>query len=66
MEMRHLVKAEVEAVLATPAVVRPAKEGRTAAWAQIEGRGILVIHEPSEGGSVPVVTVYPQRRRPKS
>jgi hypothetical protein len=67
MEERHIAKAEVEAVLASPDAAQPAKEGRQAAWASIEARSIMVIHEPTEDGSATlVVTVYPRRRRLRS
>ena len=66
MEDRLGTKAEVETVLAWPEVHGPAKEGRRAAWGQVAGRSIMVIHEPTEDGSATVVvTVYPQRRRPR-
>jgi hypothetical protein len=55
MEERHVAKAEVEAVLARPDIAQPAKEGRQAAWASVDGRSIMVIHEPTEDGSATIV-----------
>jgi hypothetical protein len=66
MEARRVTHADVEAVLANPEVVRTKKNGRQGAWAMVRGRSIMVIHVPDEDGqSTIVVTVYPQRRKPK-
>jgi Domain of unknown function (DUF4258) len=66
MEERLVTKAEVETVLTWPELQGAAQEGRRAAWGQVAGRSIMVIHEPTEDGSATVVvTAYPQRRRPK-
>jgi hypothetical protein len=66
MEQRNISRLEVEATVARPEISGPAKEGRQASWARVEGRSIMVIHEPAEDGSATlVVTVYPRRRRPQ-
>jgi hypothetical protein len=65
MEQRHVAEREVVAVLADPEFTLPANDGRQKAWAQVDGRSIMVVYELSDDGSQTVVTVYPQRRRPR-
>ena len=66
MGQRGISRREVESVLAKPELSGAAREGRQAAWAEVEGRGIMVIHEPhANAEETVVVTVYPRSRRPR-
>jgi hypothetical protein len=65
MEERKITRSEVIEVLERPEVVKPEREGRYAAWAVVNGRGIKVIYFEKSIQEVWIITVARQSRRLK-